>query len=98
MIVDIKPSNRANKRFQVTLNNGKKYHFGYKHGSTYIDHHDKTKRINYWSRHGGNPIEHQLINNLIPSPSLLSAYLLWGPYEDINLNIDFLNQKWEMHH
>jgi hypothetical protein len=98
MIINIQASNRVNKRFQVTLNNGKKYHFGYKYGSTYIDHHDKVKRNNYWLRHRGNPIENQLLLNLVPSPSLFSAYILWGPYTDINHNIESLNQKWAMYH
>jgi len=39
----------------------------------------------------GNPREQYLINNLIPSPALYSAYLLWGLHTDIQSNIDYLN-------
>jgi hypothetical protein len=33
--------------------------------------------------HLGNATEYKLITNLIPSPSLFSAYILWGSYTDI---------------
>jgi hypothetical protein len=48
-------------------------------------------RDNYRKRHLGNKIESNLINNLIMSPSLLSYYLLWGPYTELDENIKFLN-------
>jgi hypothetical protein len=98
MIIDIKPSKKAYKRYQVTMDNGEKYDFGSKHGSTYIDHHDKEKRNNYWARHTANSIEHQLIYNLVPSPSLFSAYLLWGHFKHIDNNIIYLNQKLKEEH
>ena len=47
MIVNIEPSNIKNKRFEVTLDDGRKFNFGLKDGQTYIDHHDKVKRENY---------------------------------------------------
>ena len=71
-------SNNKNKRFCVTLDDGKIFHFGSKHGNTYIDHHDKILRANYLKRHLANKIEHSLISNLIPSPALFSSMLLWG--------------------
>jgi hypothetical protein len=92
-IIDIKPSEKANKRFQVTLNNGETFDFGYKNGSTYIDHHDKNKRLNYWLRHKKNPNEETLLLNFIPSPSLFSAHLLWGQSRNINNNIKILNRN-----
>ena len=76
MIVNITDSNKADKRFEVTMNNGKKYNFGLKDGSTLLDHKDKTKRKNYWARHYANSTENERINKLIPSASLFSAYLL----------------------
>jgi hypothetical protein len=94
MIVNITDSNKANKRFEVTLNNGKKYNFGLKDGSTYLDHKDKIKRKNYWARHYANKTENERIKNLIPSASLLSAYLLWGPYTDLKKNVANLNNLW----
>ena len=94
MIVNITDSNKANKRFEVTLNNGKKYNFGLKDGLTYLDHKDKTKRKNYWARHFANKTENERIKNLIPSASLFSAYLLWGPYTDLKKNVANLNNLW----
>jgi delta 1-pyrroline-5-carboxylate dehydrogenase len=37
----------------------------------------------------------ELIDNLIPSPSLMSLYILWGPYTNIDKNIKFLNNLWK---
>ena len=47
MIVEIKNSKKKNKRFRVILDNGKAYDFGLDTGETFIDHHDKNKRLNY---------------------------------------------------
>jgi hypothetical protein len=98
MIVDIKQSPIKHKRFRVTMDNGKHYDFGLDTGSTYIDHHNKLKRLNYWSRHYSNPIERRLINNLVPSPALFSAYILWGKSTDLNENINHLNMLWNQKH
>lgn len=80
------------------MDNGKEYDFGYRNGETYIDHGDSLKRINYWKRHLGNKTEKKLIENLVPSPSLFSAMLLWGKHKDIYQNIDELNKLWEKLH
>ncbi len=77
MIIDIENSSKKNKRYRITMDNGKFYDFGYRYGSTYIDHHDLTKRMNYLKRHLGNKNEKELIENLVPSPALFSYYLLW---------------------
>jgi hypothetical protein len=92
MIVDISPSTKINKRYEVTMDNGKKYNFGLKNGSTYIDHKDKIKKKNYWLRHMSNKKEKDLIENLIPSPALFSAILLWGPFPDLKKNVAYLNK------
>jgi hypothetical protein len=91
IIINIEPSNRKNKRFKITLSDGRIFHFGLKNGSTYIDHHDKDIREAYWARHFSNPLEHKLISNLIPSPALFSSFLLWGDNDTIDENIDALN-------
>ena len=39
--------------------------------------------------------EKELINNLVPSPSLFSALLLWGKYDNLEDNINYLNSLWE---
>jgi hypothetical protein len=95
IVVDIEPSNKKYKRFCLTMNDGKKFDFGLKDGSTYIDHEDKIKRKNYWSRHLANSTENKRINNLVPSASLFSAYLLWGPYTDLEKNVANLNNLWK---
>jgi hypothetical protein len=92
MIKSIQKSNKKNKRYQVILSNGEKIDFGLNTGKTYIDHNDNTKRLNYFKRHFANPKEYQLISNLIPSPALMSMFILWGPYKTINENINFLNK------
>ena len=97
-INQLQESQRKNKRFRIImLNSFYKYDFGLKNGSTYLDHHDKDKRDAYRKRHYGNKREKYLIDNLIPSPALLSYYILWGPYTDLKKNIDYLNNLWLVH-
>ena len=97
-IVDLRPSHVKGKRYTVTLNNGKHYNFGLDIGQTYIDHHDKQIRDAYRSRHYANDTERKLINYLVPSPSLFSFYILWGPYTSIEKNIKHLNALWKNKH
>ena len=91
-IVKLENSKIKGKRLRVTLNNGDTYDFGLKDGDTYIDEGDKEKRLNYWARHLGNPVEEYRIKNLVPSPSLFSAYLLWGETTNLNQNVRILNK------
>ena len=98
MIVKIEHSPLINKRYRVFMDNGKTYDFGLRGAETYIDHFDMTKRDNYLKRHMANPIENRLISNLVPSPSLFSAYLLWGKYKTLGENIRFLNELWKKKH
>lgn len=90
-ITKIEASPIKNKRFRVTMDDGKHYDFGLRNGSTYLDHKDPVKRTNYLKRHMGNEIENKLIKSLTPSPSLFSAYILWGWSTDIKENIKYLN-------
>ena len=78
--MEIYESKRKDKRFMAIIK-GKKYHFGLRNGSTYIDHKDKTRRENYIKRH--------IVRenwNLINSGSL-SRYLLWGSSTSLEKNI-----------
>lgn len=80
-ILEVVLSPKPTKRFRIKIQEGdkvKNFDFGLKDGATFLDHGDKKKRENYWKRHCGNPKEKQLIENLIPSPALFSARLLWG--------------------
>ena len=92
-IVKIIKSPRKNKRFRVYLDDNRYFDFGLDTGETFIDNHDTKKKQNYHKRHLGNLTEKYLIENLIPSPSLFSYYLLWNT---INLmkNIEILNELW----
>ena len=98
MIVSIAPSKVKHKRFVITMDDGKKYNFGLDTGSTYIDHHDKQIREAYRARHYGNDTEKKLIDNLVPSPSLFSYYILWGPSTSIEANVKYLNSLWRRKH
>lgn len=98
MIVKITNSPKQYKRYRVFLDNDTHYDFGLKNGSTYIDHKDKVKRENYLKRHLANKTENDLIKNLVPSPSLFSAYLLWGPSTDLQTNINELNKLFKQKH
>lgn len=94
-IVKLENSPVKNKRLRVILNNGDSYDFGLLNAETYIDHGDKEKRLNYWARHLGNPVEEYRIKKLIPSPSLFSAYLLWGETTNLKQNIKILNKLFQ---
>jgi hypothetical protein len=100
MIIDIKPSPTKYKRYRATIlqHNGveKKIDFGLKDGTTYIDNMRTTQeRHNYWQRHLANNTEKKLIENLVPSPSLLSAMLLWGKSKSLEKNVEELNKLWK---
>jgi hypothetical protein len=96
MIISLISSSKQNKRFKAVFDDGKEIDFGLKGGKTYIDHKDRDKKINYWRRHWANKTERKLIKNLIPSPALLSAMILWGPSPDLDKNIDYLNQLFRL--
>jgi len=100
MIIKIENSPLKNKRYRITMDNNKQYDFGLKDAinGTYIDHFDKIKRENYLKRHYALKKERPFIDNLIPSSALLSYFILWGPYTNINKNIDYLNGLWKKKH
>jgi hypothetical protein len=98
MITSIEKSPKQHKRFRVYMDNGKHYDFGLDTGQTYIDHGDKDKRFAYWSRHIKNHTEQRLIDNLVPSPALFSATLLWGHSTSLDKNIKYLNKQWKIKH
>lgn len=98
-IEELVTSTRKDKRFAITLNEHGKintYHFGLKSGTTFIDHGDEKKREAYIARHMGNKKEKHLISNLIPSPALFSAKLLWGQTMDIISNLIGLQKEFNL--
>ena len=95
MIKDIINSPVKTKKYRALMSDGSKIDFGSSSSRTYLDHKDKTKRNNYRARHLGNDRENYFIKNIIPSPALLSYYLLWGPYTTLHQNINYLNELLE---
>ena len=91
MIQEVITSPLKTKKYRAIMSDGSKIDFGSKGSSTYLDHHDKTKRHNYRVRHIANDREHYLIKNVIPSPALLSFYLLWNT-GNLEHNILYLNE------
>lgn len=98
MIISLIASPRIKKRFRAVFADGKEIDFGLKGGQTYIDHKNRDKKLNYWRRHWANKTERKLIQNLVPSPALLSAMLLWGGSTDLDRNIQTLNNLWRVKH
>jgi len=90
-IVSYEKSNRKDKKYKVTLDDGKSYHFGLKNSVTYIEGASKQTREAFLARHLNNPLEKKLIENLIPSPALFSVYLLWQT-PSLEKNVDMLNR------
>ncbi len=91
MIQEVIISPLKTKKYRAIMSDGSKIDFGLKGSSTYLDHHDKTKRHNYRVRHLANDREKYLIQNVIPSPALLSFYLLRNT-SNLEHNILYLNQ------
>jgi hypothetical protein len=91
MIVKVEASPKKNKRFRAFLDDGRFFDFGLLGARTFIDDRTHNERMNYWKRHLGNKREEQLIQTLTISPSVLSAFLLWGETRDLDTNVKKLN-------
>lgn len=89
----IEKSTRKEKRFVAIFDNGKKIHFGFKGGSTYIDHKDKEKRKNYRKRHEVN--EKKFYNDPY-RPATLSRFILWGEATNLNQAIKDYEKKFNV--
>ena len=83
-------SDRPNKRFVVVFGD-EKFYFGSLTGHTYIDGATIKQRDAYRKRHLNNPLEHDLITNLVHSPSLFSYHISWGDSRDPIKNLKALN-------
>jgi hypothetical protein len=91
-IMNVIDSPRKAKRFRAVLSDGKYVDFGQRGATTYIDGATDEQRKAYHSRHFGNAVERERIQNLIISPATLRMYLLWSYNRDINENIQYLNK------
>ena len=89
-IIEVLPSHRKNKKYKAIINDGTQVHFGLKNSNTFIDSASIQARNAYLARHLANKVEKQLIGNLVMSPSLLSAYILWNT-NDLEKNVEILN-------
>ena len=86
--ISLEKSNKPDKKLVIKFSDPNlTIHFGSKNSSTYLDHHDKTKRSNYLKRHAVNE-DWEHVN-----AGSLSAYLLWGSTTDLNTNLtEYLNK------
>jgi len=96
----LQASKKKDKRYVIHIIDGNKvksYDFGLKGGETFIDHKDEAKRLAYLARHmSPGSKEKELIENLIPSPALFSAVLLWGPNKTLTENVVALQKQFNM--
>jgi hypothetical protein len=90
-IISLEKSTRKDKKYKVVMSDGKEYHFGLKDSTTYTEGASKQTRDAFLARHTNNPLEKKLIENLVPSPSLFSVYLLWNT-PSLEKNVKILNR------
>jgi hypothetical protein len=87
----ITQSDRKDKRYLATFNNGTKINFGLKGGQTYIDHGSKEKRDAYLKRHQKNE------NWDDPyTAGSLSRFITWGNSTNINKNISEFKKRFNL--
>jgi len=91
-IIKLEKSKVKGKKYTAILDDGKRINFGSDVSVTYVEGASKEKKESYIKRHLGNETEKNRINNLIPSPALLSYYLLWNT-NNLEENIKILNRK-----
>ena len=82
--ISLKPSPKKDKKYVIKFSNpDKTIHFGSKNSQTYLDHNDADIRQNYINRHRVNENWNDV------NPGSLSLYLLWGPTNDLETNLNF---------
>jgi hypothetical protein len=86
--ISLKHSTKPNKKYVIEFSEPKKtIHFGSKNSSTYLNHKDKHLKANYLKRHQVNENWDEV------NAGSLSAFLLWGPYTDINKILTYYLNK-----
>ena len=97
-LISIEPSHRKHKKFMATFiveddNRQQSYrtvHFGDSRYEDYTIHKDPVRRENYWRRH-------KAANAASPmSASALAAFILWGPHSNLDDNIEFYREHFEL--
>ena len=100
-LISIKTSDRKEKRYVATFclckgescckdNDKKKVHFGFKGGSTFIDHNDEKKKDAYIARHKVN----ENWNDPTTAGSL-ARYILWNK-KTLSASIADFKQKFNL--
>ena len=95
-LVGVYPSNTKNKKLVAVFNiDGKlkRVNFGSKNSKTFIDHNDPIKKENYIKRHTALGTED--FNDPV-TPASLSMHLLWGPTNDLELNIQHFKHMFKL--
>ena len=91
--ISLELSRRPTKKYVIQFEEPKKtIHFGSKDSSTYLDHHDKQKRHDYLMRHMMNE-DWGSIN-----PGSLSARILWGRSTNLETNLKYYLNKFNIDH
>lgn len=101
-LLSIKPSDRKEKRYVAEFcecsgdtkcksEKRKRTHFGFKDGSTYIDHKDDKKKDAYIARHKVNENW-----NDPTSAGALAFHILWGPTTSLRENIKKFKNKFNL--
>ena len=91
--ISLEQSPRPTKKYVINFKEpNKTVHFGSKNSSTYLDHQDKVKRQNYLLRHSVNE-DWESIN-----AGSLSAIILWGKTTDLNKNLKYYLNKFNIVH
>lgn len=95
-LVGVHPSTTKNKKLVAVFNiDGKlkRVNFGSKNSKTFIDHNDPIKKENYIKRHTALGTED--FNDPV-TPASLSMHLLWGPTNDLELNIQHFKHMFKL--
>ena len=95
-LVGVHPSTTKNKKLVALFNvDGKlkRVNFGSKNSKTFIDHNDPIKKENYIKRHTALGTED--FNDPV-TPASLSMHLLWGPTNDLELNIQHFKHMFKL--
>ena len=89
----LRKSIKPDKKFMITFNNEKTkklntIHFGSSNYTDYLQSKNKYEKYNYIKRHRKN----EDWNNIY-SRGFWARFLLWGPYTDIDNNIEYIENK-----
>lgn len=68
-------SSKSNKKYMVTLPNGKKVHFGDSNYEDFTTHHDINRKMKYIKRHMKNE---NWTKTGIDTPGFWSRWILWN--------------------